>query len=81
MVKQYYFSLFFFEFIMNCLYNGLSIMVKTNLKVADFLDVHFQSMQDIYQSHKKPNDDPSYINKNSNHFPVVIKQIPKAISK
>ena len=38
-------------------------------------------MQDIYQPYKKPNDEPLYINNNSNHPPTVIKQIPKAISK
>ena len=60
--------------------NGLSSTVKTNVKVADFLDIHFE-IQDIYQPYKKPDDEPLYINKNSNHSPTVIKQIPKAISK
>ena len=61
--------------------NGLSITVKTNLKVTDSLDIHFEIVQDIYQPYKKPNDEPLYINKNSNHPSTVIKQIPKAISK
>ena len=60
--------------------NGLSITVKTNLKVADFLDIYFEIVQDIYQPYKKPNNEPLYINKNSNHLPTVIKQKPKAIS-
>ena len=60
--------------------NGLSSTVKTNVKVADFLDIHFE-IQDIYQPYKKPDEEPLYINKNSNHSPTVIKQIPKAISK
>ena len=60
--------------------NGLSSTVKTNVKVADFLDIHFE-IQDIYQPYKKPDDEPLYINKNSKHPPTVIKQIPKAISK
>ena len=61
--------------------NGLNITIKTNLKTADFLDVHFDLTQDIYKPYKKPNDDPLYINKNSNHPPTIIKQIPKAIVK
>ena len=32
--------------------NGLSISVKINLKVADFLDIHFEMVQDIYQPYK-----------------------------
>ena len=59
----------------------MSITIKTILKVADFLDIHFEIVQDIYQPYKKPNDEPLYINKNSNHPSTVIKQIPKAISK
>ena len=38
--------------------NGLSITVKTNLKVANFLDIHFEIVQYIYQPYKKPNDKP-----------------------
>ena len=53
---------------MNCLCNGVSITVKTTLKVADFLDVHFELMQDIHQPYQKPSDDPLYINKNSNGY-------------
>ena len=59
----------------------MSITVETNLKVADFLGIHLEIVQDIYQQYKKPNDEPFYVNKNSNHPPTVIKQIPKAISK
>ena len=61
--------------------NGLSITVKTNLKVADFLDIHFEIIQGIYQPYKKSNDEPLDINKNFHHPPTVIKQIPKAISQ
>ena len=56
-------------------------MVETNLKVADFLDIHFERVQDIYQSYKKLNDELSHINKNSTHPPTIIKQVPKAVSK
>ena len=52
--------------------NGLSITVKTNLKITDFLDIHFEIVKDIYLTYKKQNDEPLYINKNSNHPPTVI---------
>ena len=61
--------------------NGLAITVKTNLKVADFLDIHFEIVQHIYQPYKKPNDKSLSINKNSNQATTVIPKIPKAISK
>ena len=61
--------------------NGSSIKFKKNLKVADFLDIYFEIVQGIYQSYKKSNDKPLYINKNSHHPQIVIKQIPKATSK
>ena len=38
--------------------NGLSITVKTNIKTAHFLDIHFDLVKEIYQPYKKANDDP-----------------------
>ena len=58
--------------------NGLSITVK---KPPESCWLHFEIVQDIYQSNKKPNDETLYTNKNSNHPPTVRKQIAKAISK
>ena len=60
---------------------GLSITVKTNLKIPNFLNIHFEIKENIYQPYKKLNDEPLYINKNSNHPLTVVKQILKAISK
>ena len=61
--------------------NGLSITVKTNIKTADFLDIHFDLVKEIYQPYKKPSDDPLYINIKSNHPPSILQQLPKSISK
>ena len=61
--------------------NGLSITVKTNIKTADFLDIHFDLVKEIYQPYKKPSDDPLYINIKSNHLPSILQQLPKSISK
>ena len=43
---------------------GLSITVKTNLKIPNFLKIHFEIKDNIYQPYKKLNDEPLYINKN-----------------
>ena len=60
---------------------GLSIVVDTNLKAVDFLDVTFDLDRDIYKPYQKPNDSPIYINKKSNHPPNILKQLAKSIAK
>ena len=50
---------------------GLSITVKLNLKTADFLDIHFDIVKEIYH----------YINKKSNHAQPILQQLSKSISK
>ena len=62
----------------NC---GLNITIKTNLTSVDFLDVRFNLKDNTYEPYRKPNSDPIYINKQSNHPPNIIRDIPKAISK
>ena len=61
--------------------NGLSIEIKCNLKTVDFLDITFDLNNGIYKPYNKPNNDPLYINTESNHPPQIIKQIPQSISK
>ena len=34
-----------------------------------------------HKPYRKPNDDPLYINKHSNHPPSITRQLPKAINK
>ena len=60
--------------------NGLPITAKTNLNVAVFFNVNFDLIQDVYRPYKKSNEDPLYIDWNSNHPLTVIKQITKAQS-
>ena len=61
--------------------SGLSIVVKTNLKAADSLDIHFDLLKAICQPYKKPNDYPLYINKKYNQLSSILQQLPKSISK
>ena len=61
--------------------NGLSITIDVNLKLVDFLDVTFNLNNKTYYPFRKPNNKPLYINKNSNHPPQVIKQLPEMINR
>ena len=60
--------------------NDFRITVEIDLKCVDFLDVQFDLSENKYFPYRKPNDTPMYINKDSNHPPNVIKQIPKMTS-
>ena len=60
---------------------GLSITIRMNLNVVDFLDIQFNLKTNSYKPYMKPNSVPVYINKNSNHLPQVLKELPKTIEK
>lgn len=60
---------------------GFKIDIVTNLKCVDFLDVFFDLRNGSYQPFKKPNDDPVYVNCNSNHPSNILKQLPLMINK
>ena len=60
---------------------GLKITTTTNLKTVNFLDVTLNLCTGKYQTYKKPNDTPTYINVNSNHPPNIIKALPNSISQ
>ena len=59
----------------------LSITVTTSITSADFLNLILNLKTESYQPFRKPNNDPIYINTNSNHPPQILKQLPKSISK
>ena len=59
---------------------GFKIEIKTNLHIADFLDVTFNLLDGTYKPYKKPNDQLLYVNTSSNHPPQIIKQLPISIS-
>ena len=58
----------------------LSITVAINVTSANCLDVNFYSTEDIYKPYRKPNDEPVYINRHSNHPPNIEQQIPLSVS-
>ena len=56
---------------------GLNITIKMNLKTVDFLDVRFDLVNNTYQPYRKPNNEPVYIHKPSNHPPQYFKRTSK----
>ena len=60
--------------------HGLSITIATGLKSVNFLDVNLDLDKGTYKPYSKPNNVPSYIHKESNHPPTIIKRIPTIIS-
>ena len=59
----------------------LKITATANPKIVNFLDITLNLQNGKFQPYKKPNDDTLYINKQSNHPPAIIKQIPKSVSR
>ena len=61
--------------------NGLEIVIQCNLKIVDYLDVTLNLNDGTHKPYRKPNDITTYIHKESNHPPNIIKQLPIAIEK
>ena len=56
-------------------------ITQTNLKIVNLFDVEMNLDTCRYQPYRKADNIPVYINRKSNHFPSIIKEIPKAIAK
>ena len=59
--------------------NNLRIAVEANKKVIDFLDITLDLHTGSYKPYKKPNYTISYIHCQSNHPPLIIKNLSKGI--
>ena len=55
--------------------NDLTIVIKCNIKVAEYLDVTLNFINNTYESFSKHNNEINYIYKESNHPPSIIKQV------
>ena len=60
---------------------GLRITIQANLRIPNFLDVELNLDSGTYQPYRKPDNNPIYLNKNSNHPKTVLNQLPKSIAK
>ena len=61
--------------------HGLTVTIKVNLKVVDFVDVTLDLMTGLHRPFIKPNTRPVYVHTKSNHPPSIIKNIPASINK
>ena len=60
---------------------GLELVIQCNKKVVNYLDTTFDLSDGSYRPYRKPDDETSYINVDSDHPPAVIKQIPISIER
>ena len=59
----------------------LSISSETNLMIVNFLDVTLNLNTGTHEPYNTLNNNPLYININSNHPPKIIKNLPENIQK
>ena len=62
-------------------HHQLKVTVDTNLIQTDFLDITLNLCTGRYWPYRKPNDQPLYINVQSNHIPSITKKLPYMIVK
>ena len=60
---------------------SLGITISINLKTVNFLDVTFDLEKEIFKPYRKPGDRPLYVHSQSNHPPLIIKNIPGGIER
>ena len=61
--------------------NHLQITIEANKKVVNFLDVTLDLNKQSYAPYIKPNNKPLYVHRESNHPPLILKNIPLAINR
>ena len=61
--------------------NDLKITIDMDLVQVDFLDITMNLKDGKFWPYRKPNNQPLYINKFSNHPPNIVKQLPKMIER
>ena len=61
--------------------HGWAITIKTNLFVVNFLDIQFNLLNGTFKPYWKPNNDPIYVHKDSNHPVQVLQEPPRTIGK
>ena len=59
----------------------MSRTTETNIHVVNFFDTFFDLINFIYKPYQEPNDNPVYINKNSNHAHTVLQELAKSVRK
>ncbi len=60
---------------------GLKITALTNEHRSNFLELTFDLNDGTYKPYRKPNDEPLYINRSSNHPPPIIRELPHSVNR
>ena len=60
---------------------GLKVTIEANSRVVDFLDVTLALDSGIFKPYMKPDSDLNYVHMQSNHPPLILKNIPLGINK
>ncbi|KAJ8049880.1 hypothetical protein HOLleu_02811 [Holothuria leucospilota] len=61
--------------------NNIKIEIEANKKVVNFLDLTLDLHTGTYKPYLKPNNTPLYVHKQSNHPPLIIRNIPESINR
>ena len=61
--------------------NKLKVTIEANAKIVNFLDITLDLSTSIYKPYMKENDTPVYVNRESNHPPNVLRNIPLEINE
>ena len=60
---------------------GLDIEISLNLTEVNYLDVNLNLENGRYNPYFKTNDNLTYVHRSSNHWKLILEQIPKGIEK
>ena len=61
--------------------SDLKLLFWQTSKRSNFLDLTFDQTNGTYKPHRKPNDEPIYINRSSNHPPSIIHKLPHSVNQ
>ena len=59
----------------------MKITIQCHLKILDYLDVTFNLTDSPHRPFNKTNKEINYIDKESNHPPSIIKQLPLSVER
>ena len=61
--------------------NNLRVTIEANMKVVNFLDITLDLDNELFKPYMKENHTPTYVHSQSNHPPLVLKNIPLGVNK
>ena len=61
--------------------NNLRVTIEANLKIVNFLDVTLDLERELFLPYMKENHTPVYVHSQSNHPPLVLKNIPAGVNR